>query len=79
MRRVRIVLRLEGGDEVAHRRALVGRIELDDPDIAEGRLAGLLLEAEGQPDGAELDRLAAAALGDARLRERLRDLEALAF
>ena len=79
VRRVLFVFRLERRDEILHLRTLIGRIELHDPDIAERRLAGLLLEAEWQPDGAELDRRPAAALGDAGLRERLSDLQSLAF
>ena len=56
VRRVGVVLGLEGRDEVLHHLALVGRVELHDAHIAERGLAGLLLEAEGQPDGADLDR-----------------------
>ena len=74
-----VVFGFEGRDEILRHVALVGRIELDDADVAERRLAGLLLEAERQPDRAELDGIAAAALGDSGLRQRLRDLEALAF
>src|SRR5262249_8010354 len=74
-----IVFGLEGANEVLPHVALVGRIELDDADVAERRLARLLLETEGQPDRAELDRLPAATLGDASLRQRLRDAQALAL
>jgi len=62
-----------------HHRALVGGIELNDADVANRRLAGLLLEAEGQPYGAELDRLAVTALGDACLRQCLGDAQPLPF
>ena len=66
-------------DEVLHDLALVGRIELDDAHVAERGLAGLLLEAERQPDRAELDRLSAAALGHAGVRQRLGDPQTLAL
>src|SRR5215475_213079 len=70
---------LERLDETAHEVALIGWIELDDADVAQRRLAGLLLESEWQPDGAELDGLPAASLGDARLGQSLADLQALPF
>jgi len=54
VRGVRFVLLLERCYEVVNDGALVGRIELHDPNIADGGLAGLLLETEGKPDGAEL-------------------------
>src|SRR5207253_4740041 len=65
--------------EALHDLALVGGVELNDTDIADRSLAGLLLESERQPNGAELDGLSAAALGHAGLRQRLRDAQPLAF
>ena len=47
VRRFLIVFGLEGANEVLHHLAFVGRIELDDADVAECRLARLLLETEG--------------------------------
>src|SRR5215475_3620574 len=66
-------------DEVANDFAFVRWIKLHDAYIASRRLACLLLEAEGEPDGAELDRRAIAALHNPGLRQRLRDLQALPF
>ena len=69
MRRLLTVLGLERADEVLDHLALVGRIELDDTDVAESCLARLLLKTERQPDRAELDRLPSPALRDAGLSE----------
>ena len=79
MGRILVIFHLERIDEIADKRPLISRIELYDPNVAERRLADLLLEAKGQPDGAELDRLAAAAFRHAGLRQSLRDLQSLAF
>ncbi len=79
MGRILIVFCLERINEAAHKRTLIRGIELHDPDIAEGRLTGLLLETERQPNRAQLDRLTAAAFGYAGLCERLRNLQSLAF
>src|SRR6185369_9794755 len=74
-----VVFGFERIDELANNIALIGRVKLNDADIADSRLAGLLLEAEGKPYRAELYGLAAAAFDDAGLCERLCDLQALAF
>ena len=74
-----LYLALKAATKFLHHVALVGRIELHDAHVAERRLAGLLLEAERQPDRADLDRAAAAAFDDAGLRQRLGDLQALPF
>ena len=79
MGRILVVFRFEGPNEALHHLTLVGRVELNDADIAERRFAGLLLESEWQPDGAELDRLSAAALRYASLCESLGDPQTLAF
>src|SRR6516164_8075043 len=76
---VAIELRFEVFDEIADDRSLIVRIELHDPDIADCRFAGFLLEPKWQPNRAQLDGFAAATFDDARLRQSVCDLEALGF
>src|SRR5262249_17744390 len=71
VRRVGVVLRLECRDEVFHDIAGVGWIELDDADVTQRSLAGLLLEPEWQPNGADLNCIATAAFGNPGLRQCL--------
>src|SRR5262249_7610729 len=66
-------------DEIANDRALLGWIELNDPNIANRCLASFLLEAKWQPNCAQLDCFTAATFNDASLCQRLGDLQALAF
>src|SRR5665213_3715969 len=66
--RIGVVFGLECLDKFFDDVALVCRVELNYAYIADRRLAGLLLESERQPNRAELDGLAAAALDDAGLR-----------
>ena len=73
VRGVCVVFRLEGADEIANGRSLVGRIELYNADIAESCLSGFLFEAERKPDGAQLNCLPAAPFCHAGLCECLGD------
>src|SRR5450631_3650132 len=65
VRRIRVIFGFERLNELANDITLVGRIELNNADIAQRGLSGLLLKTEGQPNSTELYGLAAAALDDA--------------
>src|SRR4051794_20034005 len=79
MRRIGIVFSLECRHEILRHVAGVGRVELHDPDVSQGGLAGFLLKAEWQPYRADLNGIATAAFGDPGLRQRLCYFETLAL
>src|SRR4029077_5477052 len=79
VRRVCVVLGFEVSGKILRYVARIGRIELNDADVAQRGLPRFLPEAERQPYGADLNGVAAAAFGDPGLCQRLRDLEALPF
>src|SRR5450631_3173975 len=62
VRRICVIFDFECLNELTNDITLVGRIELNNADIAQGSLSGLLLKTEGQPNRTELYGLAATTL-----------------
>ena len=74
VRRVGIELCFEVLDEIAHDRALLGWIELNNPNIANRCFASFLFKAKRQPNGAQLDGFTATTFDNAGLGQSLGDL-----